>query len=438
MNQLAENNNKTFVKSDLEKAYKYFVDYLALNKDLDFFTNALNTLIDPEGFYKEVNRRIKARKAFEEERANFMKESFKEFLSDAKSNELINYLDDNNFIINKASLPEDLPKGYDAFKTFLLEDDTVTFIDKKTQRSFGNTDPRFNKVKGLILEFDELTKPKITEEETKEETKEEVSEEEVSQVLTEEEEPAGTTKIPVINNNIDFNKLPAKLKSVLTSANAQYNSALGNAPEESTRAFQFAGTKRGKEIITNFFNNPDNAADIEKYNNANQPVETPPASVPLTITSQVRQQLYDLGYSKQDVDAMKPEEAQDIIANQTTKPKVEEPVSDIERRNEDLDNSVIFLFNDGTYGGSKDFSLREYLDISEKENGKEFGIDNSKYINVNGTGVFINRDSGQIYIVPNNTYNKNKPRIVKLFFNKGLSTYIPISIRNFNKIEAFT
>ncbi len=106
--------------------------------------------------------------------------------------------------------------------------------------------------------------------------------------------------------------------------------------------------------------------------------------------------------------------------------------ADIERRRqEDLDNSVIFLINDGTYGGSKDFSLREYLDISEKENGKQFAIVNWKYINVNGTGVFINRDGGQIYIVPNNTYNKNKPRIVKLFFNKGTKR-IDISNPNIN------
>ena len=101
------------------------------------------------------------------------------------------------------------------------------------------------------------------------------------------------------------------------------------------------------------------------------------------------------------------------------------------RRQEDLDNSVIFLINDGSYGGSKDFSLREYLDISEKENGKQFATVNWKYINVNGTGVFINRDGGQIYIVPNNTYNKNKPRIVKLFFNKGTKR-IDISNPNIN------
>jgi pSer/pThr/pTyr-binding forkhead associated (FHA) protein len=38
-------------------------------------------------------------------------------------------------------------------------------------------------------------------------------------------------------------------------------------------------------------------------------------SVPITITSAVRQQLYDLGYTRQDVYTMKPEEAQELISS---------------------------------------------------------------------------------------------------------------------------
>lgn len=45
------------------------------------------------------------------------------------------------------------------------------------------------------------------------------------------------------------------------------------------------------------------------------------ASVPLTITKAVKQQLYDLGYSKVNVDNMKPERALDIINKQEGKPK---------------------------------------------------------------------------------------------------------------------
>lgn len=98
---------------------------------------------------------------------------------------------------------------------------------------------------------------------------------------------------------------------------------------------------------------------------------------------------------------------------------IKDKKADIERRRqEDLQNAVIFLINDGTYGGSKDFSLSEYLNIQAKENGEKFNVDNWKYINVNGTGVFFIKEEGVAYIIPNNTYNKN-PRVVKLFFNKG-------------------
>jgi hypothetical protein len=44
------------------------------------------------------------------------------------------------------------------------------------------------------------------------------------------------------------------------------------------------------------------------------------ASIPVYITTQVRQQLYDLGYTKADVDAMAPENAHDIINSLVTKP----------------------------------------------------------------------------------------------------------------------
>lgn len=45
-----------------------------------------------------------------------------------------------------------------------------------------------------------------------------------------------------------------------------------------------------------------------------------PASIPVMITNAMRQQLQQLGYSKEDVDAMKPEDANEILAAGTAKP----------------------------------------------------------------------------------------------------------------------
>lgn len=70
------------------------------------------------------------------------------------------------------------------------------------------------------------------------------------------------------------------------------------------------------------------------------------ASVPLTITKQVRQQLYDLGFSKAAVDMMKPERANKIINEQITNKNAEqESTVNGEKSksgsNEDIKNNIL-------------------------------------------------------------------------------------------------
>lgn len=51
--------------------------------------------------------------------------------------------------------------------------------------------------------------------------------------------------------------------------------------------------------------------------------EAPEASIPLMITRDMRQQLADLGYSSKEMDAMTPQQANDVIARQATAPESE-------------------------------------------------------------------------------------------------------------------
>ncbi len=67
------------------------------------------------------------------------------------------------------------------------------------------------------------------------------------------------------------------------------------------------------------------------------------SSIPLTITSQVRQQLYDLGYSKVDVDNMKPEEGQSIISRQSVKIKENPIVENIDSEEIELETNSFDL-----------------------------------------------------------------------------------------------
>jgi len=85
------------------------------------------------------------------------------------------------------------------------------------------------------------------------------------------------------------------------------------------------------------------------------------ASVPLTITKQVRQQLYDLGFSKANVDLMKPERANEIINKQETKQK------------EDVVKSKLDEYKK-TLGLKIKRKVEGYNRLSFKEKKSEFGI----------------------------------------------------------------
>lgn len=75
-----------------------------------------------------------------------------------------------------------------------------------------------------------------------------------------------------------------------------------------------------KKLYTNGYTGEQSALPLKQYE-----LSTKSTSIPLTITALVRQQVYDLGYSKEDVDRMKPEKAQELITNQKTKEKAPEP-----------------------------------------------------------------------------------------------------------------
>lgn len=73
---------------------------------------------------------------------------------------------------------------------------------------------------------------------------------------------------------------------------------------------------------------PSPKAEPPQADTASAPVS---ASVPVLITRDMRQQLADLGYSRAEIDAMKPQDANDILAAGTTKPRVSSaPVQGVE------------------------------------------------------------------------------------------------------------
>ena len=103
---------------------------------------------------------------------------------------------------------------------------------------------------------------------------------------------------------------------------------------------------------------------------------------------------------------------------------VEAKKADIERRRqEDLQKGQLFLMNDGTYGGSRLVSLKEYSAIQIQENNLDSDVTKWDYNTFNGTGIFVNLNLGVAYIVPNNSYNGQKPEVVKVFISKSTKRF---------------
>ena len=114
-------------------------------------------------------------------------------------------------------------------------------------------------------------------------------------------------------------------------------------------------------------------------------------------------------------------------------PAVPTSVSDIERRRqEDLQNGELFLANDGTYGGSRNVSLNFYSEVQINEGNPEGDIRTWDYKNYNGAGIFVNKQLGVAYIVPNKTFTKT-PQVFKVFINKSTGRFEVTNPRLINR-----
>jgi hypothetical protein len=399
---IADINDTFYEDQKVEDAVKAISDYYLLEEDAKKFSEDVNTIINPDSFYQVAAKNAAAFKKIYDERNESVQKAIDDFeKSILGNNEFLNLLYDANIAFDPSYLDALKEKTNANIIDLLEENDDIEFIDTTTRETFTKKDTdQFARVQAVIDDF-QARRPEQTEPETPEVTPEETVVEEESV----EETPVGSVTLPVINNNVDFNKLPSKLKALLTSANANYNSEMNNQGDEITRPFQFASTARGKKLIADFFNNSDNAADVQAYNEKIKKAEEPAASVPLTITSQVRQQLYDLGYTKQDVDAMKPETAQDIIAKQTTKSK--EPTttetsttdarSDIEIQSEDQlrdyaetiqeYDAYLAAFEEGEFGSSIEYRVAQAL--------VKFKVRKEDLIRYAGKAIFEGEEGGK-------------------------------------------
>jgi hypothetical protein len=166
----------------------------------------------------------------------------------------------------------------------------------------------------------------------------------------------------------------------------------------------------------------------------------PVAQVPLTITSQVRQQLYDLGYSKADVDSMKPADAQTIITNQTTKPVkketglpefINEKDLAIIKTEQQLDDYLANIYADESIRKKYKLTPTYMENLSMKLADMLLNI--SKFDSVS-VGDVLEDSKGRVLVVKNKTKDKLEVAVLKLDDLTESQETESISKNNFDKM----
>jgi len=282
INRLAENNNEIIPADQLDNLFGLLSDYYSLSKDVRKYNNNVTALSDPTNFYAEALRRINARRVRMDKMQEYMQEAVKTFTNVKKSNDLINDIADAGFTIDPKTINEQAIADYDSFVNTLLTDPNIKFIDVNSGNSFGKDDPRFESIKDVIESFNKEATPEKSETDTEVVTEEEVIEDQpaVSDEIQQED------GVPLIQSIKQFNVLPLKLQGLIRSTLSQQNSAREADGESELPLDRFLRTASARKIITKFFKDPENAADVKAFNEKKAPEksEEAPKAEPVKTT----------------------------------------------------------------------------------------------------------------------------------------------------------
>jgi hypothetical protein len=275
--KLAEESNLTIPSNKLDEAFAMLSDYYALSKDLRRYNTNVAAMADPQIFYNQVARNINVRKELITNIGNISKELLDKFLNNKKSQDLINELHDLGFVISVESIPM-LDGTYEQLYDYLSTDPDVKFIDLKSGVVFGVDDPRYQDIKDTIQVYNEEVKKKeeVKPEETETETETEEQPEE-DKIPTED-------GVPLIQSLNQFNTLPLKLQGLLRSSLSQQNINREADGEPELPLDRFLRTATSRRIISKYFKDPENAADIKAYNEKKAPAKPAKATKAEPIT----------------------------------------------------------------------------------------------------------------------------------------------------------
>lgn len=125
LNALAKPGNKLF-NSDIDNAFKQFIDFHQLDKESKSLVDYINLLHDPNNYIEHVNRNAKWMKDLYNNRKGYYKDMVIKALEAKENNDLINHLANQNIYISVDSLQEWLEDG--KFPEEFYDDSNNTVI----------------------------------------------------------------------------------------------------------------------------------------------------------------------------------------------------------------------------------------------------------------------------------------------------------------------
>ena len=314
---IAKEQGGMLISKELNQAFNKIRDYYLLDQDYQGYVQSINILNDSLYFDRFINALETAQSQLKEKEAERIAEGFTKFMG-YRDIEVYNEFFNKIYDIGLFVIPENVQEFFKNPRTAKYE--IFDIASKEPVLPGSNKYEEFQKIIDEYYPATSTGAEPVVEGEI-------ISEEAVGEAIT---------------INTDINDMPKELQDELIAAFEDLKEYYKTQrPGDQFPFFNFPQfilrSGKAKQIIDNY--NKKNGLVAKPAEAAKKP-EPAKASVPLTITSQVRQQLYDLGYSKADVDAMKPADAQDIVTNQTIKakaPVTPAPVStdakaDIERR----------------------------------------------------------------------------------------------------------
>lgn len=321
---VAKKNDSILFNKTSDKIFSLLTDTLEMKDEQYLLARSINVLNNPKGF---LNLQKRLHDAFGEERSEKQ-------IRIAENLQMFMTMNDENNIIQElgklgVKVPEDFLAEYkEALKDNKNLPTPERFIDPSTQTDITkeSNSQKFEMAAELWDAFRAWMELNNNIKEKEDETNIETAALDKTTETTQEDK-----------DTIEkFNTYKQELRDTI---NFLYNKAKTDGKiADNVSLGKFITTDDNVTIAIKTFESEQKRIEADAAKNI--------AKIAFIITNDIKQQLADLGYSKEEVYKMLPAEAQTIIENQITKPKTETTVLDkklTEDVNKEYESKIIFV-----------------------------------------------------------------------------------------------